>query len=89
MKNYEESLELYSYISNELREIRKDKQLTLNDVATEVGISYNFLSDIERAYRNTTNLLVVLNLAQFYEVDINDVIRNAKLRMEIDNKLKG
>ncbi|WP_239745560.1 helix-turn-helix transcriptional regulator [Mammaliicoccus sp. F-M27] len=88
MKNYSESMEIYKYICYELRLIRKDKKLTLADVSNDVDISVPYLGTIERADKKTTGLMVILNLAKYYDVDFKDLVRNAELRMEIEKTLE-
>ncbi|MGY0683090.1 helix-turn-helix domain-containing protein (plasmid) [Mammaliicoccus sciuri] len=81
-------MEIYKYICYELRLIRKDKKLTLADVSNDVDISVPYLGTIERGDKKTTGLMVVLNLAKYYDVDFKDLVRNAELRMEIEKTLE-
>lgn len=88
MNKVDNSRKLYKYISNELREIRKSKKYNLTDVSSYLGITPSFLSQIERGNREKISLYYYLKLAEYFDVDIKEIIRNAELRMEIDEKLK-
>ncbi|MEB5648592.1 helix-turn-helix domain-containing protein [Mammaliicoccus sciuri] len=62
--------------------------MTLADVSNDVDISVPYLGTIERGDKKTTGLMVVLNLAKYYDVDFKDLVRNAELRMEIEKTLE-
>ena len=66
-----------------LREIRKDKRLTVEDVADTAGISVSTLSQLEQGGRNLSmrNLYV-------YETDANTLLNLEVASDSIDAKLK-
>lgn len=55
-----------------LREMRKNKGLSLFKVAKHINISGNYLSEIERGKKNPSDL-VLEALAEYYELDIQEV----------------
>lgn len=87
MNEIDRSRELYRYISKELREVRKSKNLNLTEVSSYLGISPSFLSQIERGNRDMISLYYYLKLAEYFNVDIKEIIKNAQMRMEIEQSL--
>lgn len=88
MKDFEKSKMLYRYVSLELRHVRKSKNLTLDQVANDLDLSQSFVSRIERGKRELHAFYYYLALAEYYDVDIKEVISNAELRMEIEKTLE-
>lgn len=70
-----------------LREIRKDKRLTVEDVADTAGISVSTLSQLEQGGRNLSmrNLYVLMDV---YETDANTLLNLEVASDSIDAKLK-
>ncbi|MGO5027210.1 helix-turn-helix domain-containing protein [Mediterraneibacter faecis] len=58
------------YVGNKLRELRKGRGLTLNDVGKEIGIKPQTLSNYEKGERSI-DIDVLFELAQFYQVSID------------------
>lgn len=56
-----------------LRAARKQKELTLKEVQSETGISFSFLSDIERG-RTNPSLDTLRKLSAFYGVAIGEIM---------------
>ena len=71
-----------------LREIRKDKRLTVEDVADTAGISVSTLSQLEQGGRNLSmrNLYVLMDV---YETDANTLLNLEVASDSIDAKLKS
>lgn len=65
--------EVLATVGSRLRAIRKQRQTTLADVATETGISVSTLSRLEAGRRRPT-LELLLPLAQTYGVQIDELI---------------
>ncbi len=60
-----------SNVSKSLRYLRKSNNMTLKEVAEDVGISVSFLSEIERGI-TLPSITTLLKLAEFYdETDLN------------------
>ncbi|HMP91939.1 MAG TPA: XRE family transcriptional regulator [Phnomibacter sp.] len=65
-------------ISNRLRALRKEKNVTLQDVADRSGVSKSLVSQIENS-RTVPSLLVLMNLIKSLEVDLNAFFKNINL----------
>ena len=57
-------------ISNKLKEVRKDKGLTLQEIADEAGVTKSLISQIENS-RTIPSLPVMLGLIQALDIDLN------------------
>lgn len=60
-------------LPNRLRELRKARELTLEQVADRVGMGITMLSDLERGDRDLTYHWMKL-LSRFYKVKIADLL---------------
>ena len=82
MKQYEAIM-----IGPVLREIRKGKGLTVEDVADIIGVSVSTLSQIEQGGRNLSmrNLYALMDV---YETDANTLLDLDSVSDSIDSKLK-
>lgn len=72
-------------ISNKLREIRKEKSITLQELADSAGVTKGLLSQIENS-RTIPSLLVLLNLIKELNLDLNEFFRDINLHPP-DNKV--
>lgn len=66
-------------ISNRLKEIRKDRNVTLQELAEKAGITKSMLSQVENS-RSIPSLSVLLNLIKGLEVDLNEFFKNINLQ---------
>jgi transcriptional regulator with XRE-family HTH domain len=66
-------------ISNRLKEIRKDKNITLQELADKAGITKSMLSQVENS-RTIPSLNVLFNLIKGLEIDLNDFFKNINLQ---------
>jgi len=64
-----------SQISKNLKQIRKDKGLTLEDVSDVSGVSKSMLGEIERGGTNPT-ILVLWKIAEGLRIPLTDLIRD-------------
>lgn len=62
-------------ISYKLREIRKDKGITIQQLADKAGVSKGLISQIENN-RTIPSLLVLINIIKSLEVDLNDFFKD-------------
>ncbi|WP_018130092.1 helix-turn-helix domain-containing protein [Effusibacillus pohliae] len=60
-----------------LRDIRKKKGLTLDQVADIVGTTAGYLSHIERGTKRNPSYKIVLGLAKLYGLPVEDLIGEA------------
>ncbi|WP_298300957.1 XRE family transcriptional regulator [Hydrotalea sp.] len=66
-------------ISNRLKEIRKDRNVTLQELAEKAGITKSMLSQVENS-RSIPSLSVLFNLIKGLEVDLNEFFKNINLQ---------
>jgi len=62
-----------------LKEERLNRKLSLSALAGRAGLSYQIISYVERRMR-TPNLDTLLRIADGLEIDVADVLRNARRR---------
>lgn len=65
-------------ISNRLKDLRKEKNITLQELAEAAGVSKGMLSQVENS-RAIPSLPVLLNLIRSLEVDFNDFFKDINL----------
>jgi transcriptional regulator with XRE-family HTH domain len=65
---------MVSSFGEQLRSLREQKQLSLREVATEIGIDTSLLGKIERDERQPTREQIKL-VAKFFKYDENKLIR--------------
>lgn len=72
-------------ISNRLKDIRKDKNITLQELADVAGISKGMLSQVENN-RTIPSLTVFINLMKALQIDFNDFFKDINLQPQ-DSKV--
>lgn len=65
-------------ISNRLRDLRKEKNITLQELADAAGVSKGMLSQVENS-RAIPSLTVLLNLIRSLEIDLNVFFKDINL----------
>ena len=65
-------------IGNRLKDIRKDKNITLQELADAAGVTKSMLSQVENS-RSVPSLNVLLNLIKALDIDLNEFFKNIKL----------
>lgn len=68
-------MELHVQFGMAVRRIRLSRNLTIEALAEDAGISYSYLGEIERGLRNPT-LSVISALARSLAVEAGDLLRN-------------
>lgn len=71
--------DLNRYIGNKIRTIRKQKNMTAEDVANRLGVSRATITRYETGIRNT-NQDILFKLADILNVSINDFFPNTELK---------
>lgn len=66
-------------ISNRLKDIRKEKNITLQELADQTGVSKGMLSQVENN-RSIPSLSVLLNLIKALQIDLNEFFKNINLQ---------
>ncbi|KKO92027.1 XRE family transcriptional regulator [Sphingobacterium sp. Ag1] len=62
-------------ISNKIREIRKEKGITIQEVADRAGVSKGLISQIENN-RTIPSLLVLINIINALNIDLNEFFKD-------------
>jgi transcriptional regulator with XRE-family HTH domain len=62
-------------ISTKIKEIRRDKNITVQELADRVSVSKGLISQIENN-RSVPSLLVLVNIIRALEVDLNDFFKD-------------
>ncbi|WP_447640384.1 MULTISPECIES: helix-turn-helix domain-containing protein [Chitinophagaceae] len=70
--------DIFLQIGNKVRELRKGKAITLQQLATDAGISKGMASQIENS-RSVPSLPVLLNIIRALDADLNDFFKNINL----------
>jgi transcriptional regulator with XRE-family HTH domain len=65
-------------ISNRLKDIRKEKNITLQELAESAGVTKSMLSQVENS-RSVPSLGVLLNLIKALDIDLNEFFKNITL----------
>ena len=68
------NIHLIRTIGNELRSLRKAKNLHVKDIAEDVGVSSTYISEIERNNKVPSNELIE-KMAQTYKIDEKDLFK--------------
>ncbi|MFC0184460.1 Cupin domain-containing protein [Pseudarcicella hirudinis] len=76
-------------ISNKLKEIRKQKGVTLQEIANEAGVTKGLISQIENS-RTIPSLPVMLELIKALDIDLNvffkDIISSSSQKVVVKRK---
>ena len=62
-------------ISNKIKEIRKEKGITIQEVADRAGVSKGLISQIENN-RTIPSLLVLINIINALNIDLNEFFKD-------------
>lgn len=82
----------YKAFGNTIRNYRKERNLTIEQLAEEVGISWNYLGDIERGIKKSTSIPIILLLLNYLNISFSDCFdkkfeKNKIIINQINNKL--
>ena len=70
-----------------LKELRQEKQMTQEQLAEQMGVSRRTVSRWETG-NNLPALSVIIELADFYDVDLNEIFRGERRKETMDTELK-
>lgn len=70
--------EVVVQISNKIKSIRKERSLTLQDVAERAGVTKGLISQIENS-RTIPSLLVLIQIIKALEIDLDDFFSELSL----------
>jgi transcriptional regulator with XRE-family HTH domain len=74
-------------IGDVIRELRQEKQMTLQDLASDSFVSFVHISEVERAKKNASPE-VLESLALGLRVPTYHIVLEAGMRMELAQKIK-
>lgn len=66
------NLNIYEKVGNNIHKFRKEKNMTLEELAFESDVNKNYLSDLERGTRNPT-IMILERIAIALEVEIKEL----------------
>ena len=75
MKNI--TLTINEQLGMRIRYLRKNKSLSIEDLALEADVNKNYLSDLERGKRNPS-LLILESIANALNVDLSELFKGIK-----------
>jgi transcriptional regulator with XRE-family HTH domain len=58
-------------LGEELRRLRKERGLTLEEAANEIGITLQYMSLLEKGQRKSVAFEIMVNIARFYGVPLD------------------
>lgn len=70
-----------------LKELRKEKQITQEQLAEMLGVSARTISRWETGY-NMPDLSILIRLAEYYEIDIKEILSGERKGEAMNNELK-
>lgn len=63
-----------TYISENLKSIRKRKNLELQEISNEIGIAISTLNNIENGTTKQNNLDTIVKISQYFNVKVQDFV---------------
>ncbi len=79
----EKSERFLKEICIELKNIRKDLQISQDKVSNELGITKSYLSQLENGKRKRISVMFIYTLTEFYGVPIEYVFKKVRTKIEI------
>lgn len=58
---------------NRMKEIRKEKGITLTEIANETGISIGYLSHLEKGTRKNPSIEIMDKISKYLDKSVSDV----------------
>lgn len=74
-------------ISNKIKEIRKQKNITIQELANKAGVSKGLISQIENN-RTVPSLPVLMNIVQSLNLDLNDFFKGISSRKKSQQRVQ-
>lgn len=78
----EKSEKFLKEICIELKNIRKDLQISQDKVSNELGITKSYLSQLENGKRKRISVMFIYTLTEFYGVPIEYVFKKVRTKIE-------
>lgn len=78
---------LLFYIAQEIKHIRKTKKVTQDDLAFSLGVTPQYVGNIENGKEIKLSLKMYLKIAAYFEISFSKVIENAQIRKQLDENM--
>lgn len=78
-----EIIKLLKLLSDEFKTLRKERKLTLEDVAFDLKVSSTYIGKIENGNLKKLSLFMYIKLANYYDIDIKEIIGKAEYKYDI------
>lgn len=78
--------EFLSVLANEFRNIRRQHNLTLEDVAKDLNVSPSYVGKLEKGQLVKLSIFTYAKLAMYYKVNLSDVVKNSEEIYELNKK---
>lgn len=84
--NEKEINQFIAVLSNEFKEIRKQRNLTLEDVGFDFDLSPSYLGKIENGRLNKMSIFMYIKLAEYYNIKLSEIISVSEEKYELNKK---
>lgn len=64
------------YLNDKVRRLRKERNITLRELAKETGIAYGAIGSIERGLTKDPGIKTVIKLANAFNISIDELVGN-------------
>src|ERR1700754_4034023 len=68
-------------ISNRIKERRRDKNITVQELATQANVSKGLISQIENS-RTIPSLMVLIEIIKALEIDLNEFFKDIRAKSD-------
>ncbi len=73
-------------LSDILRILKEKKEVSLNQIQVKTGLSKSYLSRLASGDRDNPSLQVLMKLADFFDMDVSDLLNNEVLIVSDDEQ---
>lgn len=75
-------------IGEKIKQLRKEKRMTISELAEKAGVAKSYLSSIERNLQSNPSIQFIEKISQVLDVSVNDIINddNSILESDLDSE---
>ncbi len=75
-------------IGEKIKQLRKEKRMSLSELAEKAGVAKSYLSSIERNLQSNPSIQFIEKISQVLDVSVNDLINdnNTIVETELDSE---
>ncbi|GEN88743.1 helix-turn-helix domain-containing protein [Oceanobacillus sp. FSL W8-0428] len=75
-------------IGEKIKQLRKEKRMSLSELAEKAGVAKSYLSSIERNLQSNPSIQFIEKISQVLDVSVNDLINdnNTVVETELDSE---